>query len=358
MTDDRWMALALALGRRGLGRAWPNPAVGCVLVREGRVVGRGWTGDGGRPHAEAVALAQAGARARGATAYVTLEPCAREGRGPPCAGALVAAGVARVVVGAGDPDPRVAGRGFATLRAAGVEVAEGVRGEEARRDLGGFLLRLAEGRPWLTLKLAASLDGRIATASGESRWITGPAARGVVQALRASHDAVLVGGGTARADDPALTLRGFGARPGPVRVVASRGLDLPPGGALARTAREAPLWLLHGPGAEAGPWEAMGARCLEVAAGEGLDLRAAMARLAGEGITRVLCEGGGRLAAGLLREGLVDRIVAFHAGVALGAEGRAMVGGLALASLGEAGRWRLGGARDVGGDVMSEWERE
>jgi diaminohydroxyphosphoribosylaminopyrimidine deaminase/5-amino-6-(5-phosphoribosylamino)uracil reductase len=212
--DERWMGLALALGRRGMGRVWPNPAVGCVIVRDGRVLGRGWTTDGGRPHAETQALAQAG-DARGAVAYVTLEPCAHYGRTPPCAGALVAAGVARVVVATGDPDPRVAGRGLAILREAGIAVATGVREGEARRDHAGFLLRVTQARPFVTLKLAASLDGRIATASAESRWITGPAARTTVHAMRARHDAVMVGGGTARADDPLLTVRGMGARPQP-----------------------------------------------------------------------------------------------------------------------------------------------
>ena len=356
--DDRWMALALALGRRGMGGVWPNPAVGCVIVQGGRVVGRGWTADGGRPHAEAVALRQAGEAARGAAAYVTLEPCAHEGRGPPCARGLVAAGVGRVVVATGDPDPRVAGRGFAILRAAGIAVAAGVREAEARRDLGGFLLRVTEVRPWVTLKLAASLDGRIATGTGESRWITGPAARAAVHAMRARHDAVLVGGGTARADDPLLTVRGMGARPQPVRVVLSRGLGLPPDGQLARTAREVPLWLLHGVGAEAGPWEALGARCLEVPEGTGgLDLRAALGRLAAEGITRVFCEGGGEVAAGLLRAGHADEVVAFHAGLALGAEGRPMLGALGLGRLGDAPRWELRELRELGGDVLSAWGR-
>lgn len=288
------MGLALALGRRGWGRVWPNPSVGCVILRDGRVLGRGWTADGGRPHAEARALAQA-EDVRGATAYVTLEPCAHHGRTPPCAEALVAAGLARVVVGTGDPDPRVSGRGIAILREAGIEVMVGLREAEAQADLSGFLLRVTEGRPFVTLKLAASLDGRIATASGESKWITGPQARATVQALRARHDAVMVGGGTARADDPLLTVRGMGSRPQPVRVVLSRGLDLPLDGQLARTARDVPLWLMHGAGASAVPWEAVGARCLAVSAGlEGLDLRAALGALAAQGLTRVLCEGVGR----------------------------------------------------------------
>ena len=343
------MAAALALGRRGQGRAWPNPAVGCVVVRDGRVVGRGRTADGGRPHAEAVALE--GVEARGATAYVTLEPCAHRGRGGPCADLLVAAGVARVVVALGDPDPRTAGQGVARLRAAGVEVVVGVREGEAREDHAGYLKRLAEGQPFVQLKLAASLDGRIATAGGESRWVTGEGARRVVHGLRARADAVMVGGGTARADDPSLDVRGFGGRPQPVRVVLSRGLDLPRGGRLALTARERPLWLVHGPGADAAPWEALGARCL----GADGTLGGALRALGGAGITRALCEGGGEVAAGLLREGLADEVVTMGAGLLLGAEGRPMVGALGVARLAEAPRFRLRSLREVGGDVVATW---
>jgi diaminohydroxyphosphoribosylaminopyrimidine deaminase/5-amino-6-(5-phosphoribosylamino)uracil reductase len=355
--DERWMGLALSLGRRGWGRVWPNPAVGCVIVRDGRVIGRGWTADGGRPHAETRALAQAG-DARGATAYVTLEPCAHHGKTPPCAEALVARGVARVVIGTGDPDPRVSGRGIAILRDAGIDVIMGVREAEARSDLAGFLLRVTEGRPLVTLKLAASLDGRIATASGESRWITGPEARAMVHLLRARHDAVMVGGGTARADDPLLTVRGLGKRPQPVRVVLSRDLSLPLDGQLARTARDIPLWLVHGSGAATNSWEALGARCLSVpTAFGGLDLRAALGALAGQGLTRVFCEGGGQVAAGLLREGLVDELIVFQAGLALGAEGRPMLGVLALERLAEAPRLRPAEVRPVGNDMMSRWRR-
>ena len=351
------MGLALALGRRGQGRTWPNPSVGCVIVRGGRVVGRGWTQDGGRPHAEAVALSQAG-DAAGATAYVTLEPCAHQGRGPACAGALARAGVARVVVATDDPDPRTSGQGLALLRAAGIAVEEGVREGEARADLAGYLLRLAEGRPLVTLKLAASLDGRIATASGESRWITGAPARAWVHALRASHDAVLVGAGTVRADDPRLSARGLGERPQPVRVVLTSDLDIPREGQLARTAREVPLWLVHGPegAARVADWEALGAVCLGLPGGP-RDLAGALAALGRAGLTRVLCEGGGEVAAGLLGAGLVDRLALVQAGVALGAEGRPALGRLGLARLDAAPRLRLAEVRRVGEDVVSIWER-
>jgi diaminohydroxyphosphoribosylaminopyrimidine deaminase/5-amino-6-(5-phosphoribosylamino)uracil reductase len=362
VTDDVHMAHALALGRRGLGRVWPNPAVGCVIVKDGRILGRGWTQPGGRPHAEAMALAQAGAGAAGATAFVTLEPCAHDSpRGPACADLLADAGLARVVTAMADPDPRTAGRGHARLRAAGIAVDSGVGEGAARADHAGFLLRVTARRPFLTLKLAASLDGRIATATGESRWITGPAARRRVHALRACHDAVLVGGGTARADDPLLTVRGFGPVAQPVRVVLSAGLSLPDDGALAGSAAEAPLWIVHGPGADPGrraAWAARGARLIEVAAGgAGLDPAAVLAALADAGLTRVLCEGGGRLAASLLRAGLVDALAVFSAGVAIGAEGRPMLGDLGLSRLGDGPRFVLAGVEAVGGDVLSRWTR-
>lgn len=353
--DDRWMGAALALAARGLGRVWPNPAVGCVVVRDGRVVGRGRTADGGRPHAETVALAQAGDAARGAVTYVTLEPCAHHGATPPCAEALIAAGVARVVVALRDPDPRVDGGGVAMLRAAGVAVVEGVREAEARRMQAGFLSRVMRGRPAVTLKLAATVDGRIATASGESRWITGPAARAHVHARRAAHDAVMVGGGTARADDPMLTVRGMGAVPQPVRVVLSRGLDVDPASALVATAREVPTWILHAEGDPA-PFHAAGVETIPCPAADGrLDLEAALAALGARGLTRVYCEGGGTLAASLLRAGLVDRLELYTAGAAIGAEGVPGLGAMGLAALADAPRLRFEEARGIGGDVLSVW---
>lgn len=355
------MALALSLGRRGQGRVWPNPAVGCVIVQGHRIVGRGWTADGGRPHAEPQALAQAGSAATGATAYVTLEPCSHHGQTPPCAEALIAARVGRVVVASGDPDDRVAGRGIAMLRAAGITVDMGVMEAEARADHAGFLLRVTAGRPWITLKLAATLDGRIATATGESKWITGPEARAMVHALRARHDAVMVGAGTARADDPALTVRGLGITRQPVRVVISRNLDLPEGGALARTAPDVPLWICHdqalAPGLVA-RWAACGALLIpcETAGGQ-VSIHAALAALAARGLTRVLCEGGGGLAASLLAAGLVDELVMFSAGRLIGAEGIPMLAAMGIDRLADAPRLTLTEVRDVGGDILHRWVR-
>nr|WP_106160149.1 bifunctional diaminohydroxyphosphoribosylaminopyrimidine deaminase/5-amino-6-(5-phosphoribosylamino)uracil reductase RibD [Hasllibacter halocynthiae] len=355
------MDVALALGRRGLGQTAPNPAVGCVIVREGRVVGRGRTAPGGRPHAERVALDLAGAAARGGTAYVTLEPCAHRGATAPCADALIEAGIARCVLALRDPDPRVDGAGAARMRAAGIEVVEGVRAGRAARDQAGFLLSRTEGRPFVTLKLAATLDGRIATATGESRWITSTEARRLVHAERARHDAVLVGAGTVRADDPDLSVRGFPVPRQPVRAVLSRRLDLPLG-RLAATAREVPVILVHGEGAPGDArtaWDAAGAERIAIPSPRGrhVDPAAALRALAGRGVTRVLCEGGGTLAAALLQAGLADELLVFGAGVALGAEGRPMLGALGVDALADAPRFALRELRPVGPDTLARWGR-
>lgn len=361
-TDARHMAHALRLGARGLGCVWPNPAVGCVIVKDGHVVGRGRTADGGRPHAETVALAMAGEAAHGATAYVTLEPCAHHGETPPCASALIAAGLARVVVALEDPDARVAGRGLKMLREAGIQVDTGVLAEKAARHHAGFLSRVRRGRPTFTLKLALTLDGRIATATGESRWITGEAARRMVHGMRANHDAVLVGGGTARADNPTMTVRDMGISRQPLRVVASRRLSLPWPARLAETAGEGPVWLLHGEGEApeeaASHWQDVGARLLPVpVSGRQLDPDAILKTLGAEGVTRVFCEGGGALAASFLEAGLVDSLVVFSAGKLLGAEGTPGVGALGVDQLARAPAFDLVDFRQVGDDVMHWWER-
>ncbi|MEM9394821.1 MAG: bifunctional diaminohydroxyphosphoribosylaminopyrimidine deaminase/5-amino-6-(5-phosphoribosylamino)uracil reductase RibD [Pseudomonadota bacterium] len=360
-TDLRWMLVALTLGRRGQGNCWPNPAVGCVIVKSDRVIGRGWTQPGGRPHAEAMALAQAGAAARDATAYVTLEPCAHQGQTPPCAGALIDAGIARVVTAIEDPDPRVNGGGHAMLRAAGIQVDTGVCAAEAAWDHSGFLSRVRRGRPVITLKLAMSLDGKIATATGESKWITGPDARKMGHALRARHDAVLIGSGTARADDPTLTVRGLGAKAQPVRIVVSDGLDLPVPSNLTQTTSQAQLWVVHSAAANperARVLEAAGARLFEVPEVEGTrDLNAVLAVLGEAGLNRIYCEGGGTLAASFLRSGLVDELAIFTAGFAIGAEGRAGVSELNLKGLTDAKRFHLLTQRAVGPDLFSHWVR-
>lgn len=363
MSDAAHMRTALALAARGLGNTWPNPAVGCVIVNSGpqgaRIVGRGWTQPGGRPHAERRALDQAGDAAQGATAYVTLEPCAHHGKTPPCSEALIAAGVARVVTALTDPDPRVAGRGHAMLRAAGVAVTEGVLEAEARALQAGFLKRVTQGLPFVTLKLATTIDGRIATASGESRWITGPDARRAVHAMRMAHDAVMVGSGTALADDPDLTVRDMGAPYQPLRIVIDSRLRHSPASRLGRTATSHPVWLLHtsaAPEASRAGWAATGARLIEVPAmGNHADLRAALQMLAAEGLTRIFCEGGADLAAALIRAGLVDELAHFGAGALIGAEGRAALGPLGLSALADAPRLARLSTAPMGADTLTLW---
>lgn len=352
------MTAALSLARRGLGRTWPNPTVGCVLVKDGRVVGRGFTQPGGRPHAEAEALCRAGTAARGATAYVSLEPCAHHGQTPPCADALVAAGIARAVVAIEDPDPRTAGRGLARLREAGIAVTTGVCAEQATVLNAGFLSRITRHRPLVTLKAATTLDGRVAAASGDARWITGETARRRGHLLRADHDAIMVGSGTVIADDPALTCRLVGLEEAsPVRIVADSALRTPTDSLLVRSIPVAPLWLLCGAGADstrAAALRAAGAEIIEVRRGDDgrLDLPAAMILLAERGLTRVLVEGGPALATGMLRAGLVDRLSWFVAPRLLGGDARAAVGALDLAAADDAIAFAPVSLARVGGDTM------
>ena len=360
--DLRHMKHAMSLARRGLGTVWPNPSVGCVIVKNGITVGRGHTAAGGRPHGEPQALAMAGNAAMGATAYVTLEPCSHTGKTPPCARALIDAGIVRVVSALEDDDPRVAGCGHKMLREAGIEVVTGICASEAQALNEGFFRRINLGRPMLTLKLASSFDGRIATARGESQWITGPAARRNVHMERARHDAVFVGAGTARADDPSLNVRGLGVRQQPVRVVAARMLDIPLSSKFAQTAREIPVWIMHGPSAlreHRVAWAACGVKLIEVAEENGtLSPLAMMQALGREGLTRVYCEGGGQLAAALLRADMVDHISGYTAGVMLGAEGLSGLGPMGLDHLADAPRFTLKDVKALGGDTVHSWQRE
>lgn len=363
--DAPFMRAALTLAARGLGRVWPNPAVGCVLVRDGVVVGRGWTQPGGRPHAETEALARAGAAARGATAFVTLEPCDHQAVTGPCSAALIEAGVARVVVGAHDPNPRVDGRGIARLRAAGIAVTDGVCAREAAALNEGFFLRITRGRPLITLKLATSLDGRIATASGDSKWITGERARAEAHLLRARHDAVLVGSGTVLADDPDLTCRLPGmADRSPVRVVADGRLRMGLDANLVRTARAVPTWVLTaagvGDGAKRASLAAAGVEVLEVACGADgrLAPEAMAAALAARGLTRVMLEGGGELAAAFLRAGLIDHVAWFHAPKLLGGDAVAALSALGLQRVADAPVLRLHRVETIGEDSISHLSRQ
>ena len=357
------MRAALALARRGLGTTWPNPSVGCVIVRGDRVVGRGHTAPGGRPHAEPTALAMAGEVARGATAYVTLEPCCHWGRTPPCTDALIAAGIARVVIATRDPDARVDSQGIKRLRSAGVAIEEGLLEDEAKQLVAGFVSRTRFGRPLVTLKLATTLDGRIATRGGESQWITGPEARRMAHALRGRHDAVMVGVGTVMADNPELTCRLPGFRPTQVvRVVADSHLRTPLTYRLPRTAREAPSWFLTRDGTDPARRRAfadLGATVIDVpGSSAGVDIEAALAALGAAGLTSVLVEGGGQLAAALMRADLIDRIAWFHAPAVMGGDGWPGVQAFGVDKLARMPRFRRDGVTPVGDDMLTEFVRQ
>jgi len=359
LEDHRFMQLALTLGRRGQGRTWPNPAVGAVMVKDGVILGRGWTQPGGRPHAEPVALQRAGAAAKGATLYVTLEPCSHHGKSPPCADAIIAAGIARVVSAIEDPNPEVAGQGHARLREAGIAVDVGLCREEAARAHAGHFLRVREGRPFVTLKLAVSADGKIAAAGHRQVQITGEAANARVHLLRAQNDAILIGIGTAMADDPLLTCRlpGMEAR-SPVRVVLDRALRLSGNSRLIHSARQTPLWLMVAETAEpaaATRLRAAGAHVFHLAADDhkpGLDLAAVLHTLSAQGITRLLVEGGAKVASAFLKAGLVDEFWLFQGTQTIGAEGLPALDGQELATAIASG-WRADETETVGADRLT-----
>lgn len=356
------MRAALALAHRGLGQTAPNPSVGCVITQKGRVVGRGFTAPGGRPHAEVRALAMAGEKARGGTAYVTLEPCNFVGKSGPCTEALISAGISRVVVGAQDPHPKVNGAGIARLREAGLEVTAGVLKSDCEAVIAGFAQVQLSGRPLVRLKLASTLDGRIATATGESQWITGAAARRAVHLMRGQHDAVMVGIGTVMADDPDLTCRIEGVRDVPlVRVVVDSHLRMPLLSRLVVGARQHPLWILHRNGADKFRHQALaqaGVKLFELpATNEGVDLKASMRTLAAQGLTRVLVEGGGTLAAGLLRADLVDRLAWFHAPAVIGGDGFPAAQAFGVETLSHMPRFMPVSACRLGEDMLSHFTR-
>jgi len=356
------MAMALALARRGLGRTGTNPSVGCVIMRDGRVLGRGRTARGGRPHAETQALAHAERRfgagaTRGATAFVTLEPCAHHGWTPPCATAMIGAGIARVVAPFPDPDPRVAGKGFAMLREAGIEVVIGPGERPARALLASYLRMRATGRPTVTLKLATTLDGRIATRSGESQWITGAEARRRTHLLRAQSDAILVGVGTVLADDPALDVRlpGMGET-GPAPIIADRALRTPPDARLLAHGKALIVGDAAGQPKCAAALRAAGASIAQAAPDSDIGDLLGLAVQHGHGA--IFCEGGATLAAALIREDCVDRLVWFTAGAVLGADGRGAIDALGIDHLADAPRFRQVSLETIGPDTLGIWTRD
>jgi len=362
--DTRYMQLALALGRRGQGCTWPNPAVGAVIVKDGVIVGRGWTQAGGRPHAEPEALRSAGEAARGATLYVTLEPCSHFGKSPPCADAIIAAGIARVVSAIEDPNPEVGGQGHARLRAAGIQVDVGLCAEEAARDHAGHFLRVREKRPFVILKLAVSVDDRIAAAGHRPVAITGEAAKARVHLLRAQSDAILVGIGTVLADDPLLTCRlpGMEAR-SPVRVVLDRALRMSGNSRLVHSARQTPLWLMSAETAEAAAAAklgAAGAHVFHLAADDhkpGLDPRAVLRTLSAQGITRLMVEGGARVASSFLSAGLVDEVWLLRGPDTIGADGVPALDTQPLTAVTRSPHWRTRATETLDQDTLTIYER-
>ena len=363
--DLRYMQLALTLGRRGQGRTWPNPAVGAVVVKDGVILGRGWTQPGGRPHAEPVALAQAGEAARGATLYVTLEPCSHFGKSPPCADAIVAAGIARVVAAIEDPNPDVAGQGHARLRAAGIKVDVGLCADEAARDHAGHFRRIRDRRPHVVLKLAVSPDGKIAAAGHKPVAVTGERVRSRVHLLRAQCDAILVGIGTVIADDPELTCRLPGMmKRSPVRVVIDRALRISGNSKLVHSARTVPLWVMTSDIAEAPAAMALGAAGAQVLRAPavtsplpGLDLSAVLHSLAEKGITKLLVEGGAKIASSFVRAGLVDEVWLFQGPNEIGEGGVNALDALPLSAITGSPEFKVRASESFGNDALTIYER-
>jgi diaminohydroxyphosphoribosylaminopyrimidine deaminase / 5-amino-6-(5-phosphoribosylamino)uracil reductase len=363
--DQRFMQLALTLGRRGLGRTWPNPAVGAVVVRDGFIVGRGWTQPGGRPHAEPEALRRAGEAARGATLYVTLEPCSHVGKSPPCADAIIAAGISRVVSAIEDPNPEVAGQGHARLRAAGITVDIGFGAAEAVHDHAGHFRRIRDKRPHVILKLAVSPDDKIGAASHKPVAISGEAAKARVHLLRAQCDAILVGIGTVLSDDPLLTCRLPGMEAlSPVRVVLDRALRIPGTSRLVHSARQTPLWVMTSEMAEAPAAMKLGAAGAQVirvatttAPPPGLDLNAVLQALAGKGITRLLVEGGARVASSFVAAGLVDEVWLLRGPDPIGPDGVPALETLPLTSITQSPAFKVRASETLQKDTLTIYER-
>ena len=350
------MRAALALARRGEGRTCPNPAVGCVIVRNGCLMGRGWTRPGGRPHAETVALNDAGGTAAGATAYVTLEPCSHHGKTPPCADALISAGISRVVVAITDPDDRVSGQGIERLKAAGIAVTTGVLGDEVASFYAAYIRHRLTGLPLVTIKLATSLDGRIALADGTSQWITSAVSRARVHLMRSRTDAIMTSAATVLADNPTLNCRLPGVEGcQPLRVVVSTGLALDPSGNLRQSLDQGPVLHLHSD--DLAPTDGI-EQIRVAAAGNGKpDLSAVMRALGERGITSVMVEAGGRFAASLIREGLVQRLVWMRSAMLIGHDGLPAIADLGLEKLAEGHDFNRVALYPSGPDTVEVLER-
>ncbi len=360
------MLLALSLARRGLGNVWPNPAVGCVLVRDdlnNQIVGRGWTQDGGRPHAETEAIKRAQGLAQGSIAYITLEPCNHQGKTPPCSEALIKAGIKRCMIATKDPDPRVFGSGIEYLRKAGIKIETGICQEDAQHLNAGFFMRILKGRPLFTLKTATTLDGRIATARGNSKWITGVTARSFAHGLRANHDAIMIGIGTALADRPSLTCRLPGLEgKSPVRIVADTSLRLPSDSPIVKTAINIPTWIITATGVDldrCAQLKSLGVIIIKIGIGKDgrLDLSELANELGKRGLTRVLIESGGELAAAFAKHDLIDQLAWFRSAKLIGGDGLSAVGAFGINDITNAPSFLRDSISSAGEDVLEIYRR-
>lgn len=360
--DTANMRSALHMARRGLGRTWPNPSVGCVIVKKGHVLARTRTADGGRPHAETQALEMAGEAARGASVYVTLEPCSHEGKTPPCVKALIDAGVARVVVAMEDPDARVNGAGIKALRDAGIDVSVGCLEDQARDVLSGYIMHRTQGRPFVTLKIASSLDSIVAMADGESQWITGPLARQYGHLERGQHDMIVTGIGTVERDNPSLTVRLNGVQNDPVRLLFDGKLQLSPACELVASAEKTPTWIVCGEDCDPAKVDELlstGVQILKLPLNANgiVPLSTVLPVLAERGITKLMVEGGSLLITEFLKAGFCDRLLWFRAPCILGNEGISAVQNLNLPQLVDRMNFRHKKRRVLGPDVLDEFER-
>lgn len=350
------MRTAQALAQRGLGRVWPNPSVGCVIVKDNVVIGRGFTADGGRPHAETLALKQARAQAKSADVYVTLEPCAHHGQTPPCAQSLIDSGVKRVIIGTQDPDPRTAGRGVEMLKSAGIEVVTSILEKECSALNAGFFNRIKQNRPFITLKMACSLDGKVATKTGQSQWITGKESRAHVHLQRARHDAVLAGIGTVRADDPLLTARVPGIDHNTVRIILDSKLGIDPQSTLVKSAKECPLWIFFDPDSITPEPEQIvsesGAKLFQIPPH---NLVSVLEEVAKQGITRLFVEGGASVHSAFLKAGLFDQIMIYRSPVIIG-EGKSIFSALTIERLQDAPRLQCIKKQSLGQDSLEIYE--
>ncbi len=367
LKDQAHMRVALRLAARGLGSVWPNPSVGCVIVKDNIIISRGVTGLYGRPHGEDIALKLAGDKANGATIYVTLEPCSHHGKTPPCAEAIIKSGIKRVVIAIGDPDPRVSGNGILMLKNADIKVDIGCMKDEARYIAAGFLMRINNGRPLVAIKTATTLDGYIATNKGDSKWITGDQARMAGHQLRAKYDAILIGSGTAIADDPMLNCRisGFTGRQ-PVRIVLDSNLNISLNSKLVKTAKQQPIWIITAVNINNNvknhnkfmDLQELGVKILQCKLGNNnyIDIVAAIELLGKKGITRLLVEGGGKLSASLFKENIVDLIYWFRAAAIIGGDGIAAIGAYGVDNISMMQKFNLRSIKSIGLDRLEIYD--